>query len=194
MESLFDKGGIFMWPLLMSLFITLVIIVERWLYWLKIRIENNYGIRQTILESNQNDSLVESLKDATDDPALFLAYRALADKTLSRTDIENLLKEKQLSHNRFMRLLDVITSVAPLFGILGTIWGIILSFNLAGIVTDIDPSEAMIGMSEAFITTAFGLIVSLASLFAFNYFQSLSERELTMNDIFLTKLLAKIES
>lgn len=194
MENIFFKGGVFMWPLLFCLVITFVVIIERWLYWLKTKIDNNYGLRQAFMTSNQRVSILESMSNEQNDSTIVLAYKAIQQKQLSKVEIDNLLKYKQVSHDRFMRLLDVIISVAPLLGILGTIWGIINSFNLVGIVNDIDPATAMIGMSEAFITTAFGLIVSLFALFAFNFFQSLTEKELVNNDIFLTNLLVNIES
>lgn len=192
MESLFVKGGIFMWPLLLSLFITFVISFERWLYWIKIKAENNPDLRKLILNPAENPSLFENNNHSFEDKTAHLAYQAINKNILSQTDIEALLKKKSLSHNRFMRLLDVIVSIAPLLGILGTIWGIIQSFNLAGSINNIDPTTAMIGMSEAFITTAFGLIVSLVALFSFNYFQSLAEKELVTSDIYLTDLLVKI--
>lgn len=194
MENLFIKGGIFMWPLLIALFITLVITLERWLYWLKTKLENNSGFKKAFIESKNSCDLLASIDGNHSDPVINMACQALRSSQLSKAEIEILLQQKQLSHNRFMRLLDVTISVAPLLGILGTIWGIISSFNLVSVVKEIDPSTAMLGISEAFITTAFGLIVSLLALFAFNYFQSLSEKELTINDIFLTKLLITIKS
>jgi biopolymer transport protein ExbB len=187
---MFAKGGIFMWPLLLSLIITVIIILERCLYWLKIRIENNYHIREDLLNANLDTQ--EKTPFQYSDQAACLAFAAIKENQLSQTEIDNLLKLKQFSHYRFMRLLDVITSVAPLLGILGTIWGIINSFNLAGKLADLEPAVAMVGMSEAFITTAFGLIVSLTALFAFTYFQSLSEKELVSNDIFLSSVLVKL--
>lgn len=189
-EDMFVKGGIFMWPLLFSLIITVIIILERCLYWLKINIENDFHIREDLLKISKNAN--ENTSFSYSDQAACLAFEAIKNNHLSQTEIDNLLKLKQFSHYRFMRLLDVIISVAPLLGILGTIWGIIGSFNLAGELVDIEPAVAMIGMSEAFITTAFGLIVSLLSLFAYTYFQSLSEKELISNDIFLSTVLVKL--
>jgi biopolymer transport protein ExbB len=187
---MFLIGGVFMWPLLITLIITLVITIERGLYWLKIKYENSYDARKSLLSLRPTS--LDEVKQPYSDQAARLAFEAIEKSQLSQTQIDNLLKQKQFAHYRFMRILDVIISVAPLLGILGTIWGIINSFNLAGAVADIEPSTAMIGISEAFITTAFGLIVSLAALFSYNYFQSLSENELMTNDIFLTKLLVKL--
>jgi biopolymer transport protein ExbB len=193
MESLFLKGGIFMWPLFITLLITLVITLERWLYWIKSNYTNNLNLRSLLTDDNSNKVLLEGWKGEREDSAIVLAYNALLRKNLTTTEIDNIAKRLHITHQRYMRLLDVITSVAPLLGILGTIWGIISSFDLAGNVKELEPSVAMIGMSEAFITTAFGLIVSLVALFAFNYFQSLSEKEMVSRDIFLSRLLVRLE-
>jgi len=192
MENLFVKGGVFMWPLLLLLVATLIIVIERWLYWIKTKLENDSSLRKSILESTRDFLDQPQTEQKTSDHSAKLALLALQSNKFEKLQIDNFIKQKQLKHNRFMRSLDVITSVAPLLGILGTIWGIINSFNLAGAIANIEPATAMIGMSEAFITTAFGLIVSLSALFAFNYYQSLIEKELMGNDIFLTKLYMQI--
>lgn len=194
MENLFIKGGIFMWPLLGLLVVTMIIVIERLLYWFKTKLENNKHLKQVLVGSEDNSVTLERIKENRSDPALSVAYLGLLNEKLTEVEIDNFIKQQQLYHGRFMRLLDLTISVAPLLGILGTIWGIISSFNLAGAVKEIDPSTAMLGISEAFITTAFGLIVSLIALFAYSYFQSLSENELIANDIFLTEMMVKIKS
>ncbi len=193
MENLFLKGGIFMWPLLILLIVTVIITVERLLYWLKASSDNNLILKESLATHEDDSALLESLKEHQNNPALALAYQAVKQSNLSVVEIDNLLKQQQFYHARFMRLLDLIVSAAPLLGILGTIWGIINSFNLAGAVKDIEPSTAMLGISEAFITTAFGLIVSLLALLVYNYFQSRTERELVADDVFLTKIMVKTE-
>jgi biopolymer transport protein ExbB len=172
------------------LIVTIIITLERGLYWYNIQTTNNTQSRETLLDNHNQIPNPRQLSSA--DLAICIAHKAIEKNQLAQAEIDNLLKLKQLSHYRFMRLLDVITSVAPLLGILGTIWGIISSFNLAGELADIEPAAAMLGMSEAFITTAFGLVVSLLSLFAYNYYQALSEKELVENDMFLTTLKVKL--
>jgi biopolymer transport protein ExbB len=73
---------------------------------------------------------------------------------------------------RGLPILDTIITMAPMLGILGTVTGIIKSFNLLGTVGVADPRAATSGLAEALITTAAGLIVALATLVPFNYFVS----------------------
>ncbi len=194
MEGLFIKGGVFMWPLLVLLLLTIVIVIERLMYWFKTKSDSNKTLQQLLVNSEDNRLPAERIKAGKADPAISVVHQALLNRGLTEIEIENFLKQQQLYHGRFMRLLDLTISVAPLLGILGTIWGIISSFNLAGAVEEIEPATAMLGISEAFITTAFGLIVSLVALFAYNYFQSQSENDLMANDIFLTEMMVKIKS
>ncbi|MFY8298734.1 MotA/TolQ/ExbB proton channel family protein [Pseudoalteromonas sp. SS15] len=189
METLFIKGGIFMWPLLTLLVVSLIILVERSIYWIKVNTDKNLTYRTTLLNSLHIKTAANGIKDR----AIILAEQSQKKKILYNEEIENHLKSTFMKNNRFMRSLDVITSVAPLFGILGTIWGIISSFNLAGSFTDLEPATAMVGMAEAFITTAFGLIVSLFSLFTYSYFQSISEKNLVEEDMFLTNMKVKLD-
>ncbi len=189
METLFIKGGIFMWPLLTLLVVSLIILVERSIYWIKVNTDKNLTYRTTLLNSLHIETAANGIKDR----AIIIAEQSQKKKTLYNEEIENHLKSTFMKNNRFMRSLDVITSVAPLFGILGTIWGIISSFNLAGSFTDLEPATAMVGMAEAFITTAFGLIVSLISLFTYSYFQSISEKNLVEEDMFLTNMKVKLD-
>ena len=190
MEELFIKGGEFMWPLLVLLLVTLVVVVERFIYWIKIKIDLNRTHRSAFFKSGKPAFQA----DPSDDRAVLIAAIATKNKSLSQAEIENYIKSNFMKNNRFMRVLDVVTSTAPLLGILGTIWGIISSFNLAGSFTDIEPAKAMVGMAEAFITTAFGLIVSLTALFAHSYYQSISEKNLVEDDVFLTKVKVKLDS
>ena len=183
-----------MWPILILLLMTVVIAVERLLYWLKVSADNNQALKKTLLSSEDVNIQDEHLEKTQRNAALCTYYRALKQNQLSVAEIENLLKQQQFYHDRFMRLLDFIISTAPLLGILGTIWGIIKSFNLAGAVKEIEPSTAMLGISEAFITTAFGLTVSLFALLIYNFFQSRSEKELLADDVFLTGVMVKINS
>jgi biopolymer transport protein ExbB len=68
--------------------------------------------------------------------------------------------------------LDTIVTMAPLLGILGTVLGIIQSFDLLGSTGIQDPKAVTSGIAQALITTAAGLTVALLTLVPFNYFVS----------------------
>jgi biopolymer transport protein ExbB len=81
--------------------------------------------------------------------------------------------EQQLDRMRTgFSVLDTIITMAPLLGILGTVTGIIKSFNLLQGAGLQDPRLTTGGISEALITTAAGLTVALATLMPYNYLLS----------------------
>ena len=79
--------------------------------------------------------------------------------------------------DRFMVALSTIITAAPLLGILGTVVGIIQSFRLLGEQAALsDPTDVAGGIAAALITTAFGLIIALVTLFPYMLFRSWSSR------------------
>ncbi|MBC8202069.1 MAG: MotA/TolQ/ExbB proton channel family protein [Planctomycetes bacterium] len=77
--------------------------------------------------------------------------------------------------DRNMVALSTIITAAPLLGILGTVIGIIDSFNLLGAeVVLTDPADVASGIASALLTTAFGLIIALVTLFPYMLFRGWS--------------------
>ncbi|MEX1275542.1 MAG: MotA/TolQ/ExbB proton channel family protein [Bacteroidota bacterium] len=66
--------------------------------------------------------------------------------------------------------LSTIASVATMLGLLGTVTGMIRSFQAMASTGSSDAVQLSLGISEALVTTAGGLIVGITSLVAFNYF------------------------
>ncbi|MCB9914279.1 MAG: MotA/TolQ/ExbB proton channel family protein [Planctomycetes bacterium] len=73
---------------------------------------------------------------------------------------------------RGMVLLDTVITVAPMLGILGTVTGIIQSFELLGGAGRPDPLGVSSGIAEALITTAIGLVVALGTIVPYNWFRA----------------------
>ena len=73
---------------------------------------------------------------------------------------------------RYMGILDTIIMVAPLLGILGTVVGIIFSFDMLGESGIGDPRAVTGGIAQALISTASGLTIAITTVLPFNYFTS----------------------
>ena len=98
----------------------------------------------------------------------------------SRANDESQLIEKALS--RHLWVLETIVTAAPLLGLLGTITGMMHSFQLFGGTGLVDPTGVTGGVAQALIATGIGLFIAIIALFAFNYFskqqaQALDELE-----------------
>lgn len=85
---------------------------------------------------------------------------------------------RQLSILRsYFRPLEVIGSLAPLLGLLGTVLGMIDAFKqLAGGGSQVDPSVLSAGIWQALLTTAAGLIVAIPAVVVLNWFERITER------------------
>lgn len=68
--------------------------------------------------------------------------------------------------------LSVVTQVAPMFGLLGTVTGMIGAFNKIGMGQMGDPEKLASNIGEAMITTAAGLIVAIPAMFAYFGFKA----------------------
>src|SRR5271156_3762044 len=84
--------------------------------------------------------------------------------------------EKTLA--RGLWVLETIVTGAPLLGLLGTITGMMQSFNVIGSSTLVAPTQVTAGVAQALIATALGLLIAVLSLFAFNLFSRMQSHSL----------------
>jgi len=71
---------------------------------------------------------------------------------------------------RYLTVLATIGTIAPLFGFLGTVTGMVSTFNVIVARGGADVKYISGGISEALITTVFGLVIAIPSFSAYNYF------------------------
>jgi biopolymer transport protein ExbB len=89
------------------------------------------------------------------------------------------VETERIRMDRFMATLSTIITAAPMLGILGTVTGIITSFDLlSGGQALVDPRAVSGGISEALVATASGLVVALLALFPYMGFGALRENTL----------------
>jgi biopolymer transport protein ExbB len=72
---------------------------------------------------------------------------------------------------RYLRVLNGVSTVSPLLGLLGTVWGMIQAFNVIATSPAMGRAEMLAGgISVALITTATGLLVAIPALIFYLYF------------------------
>lgn len=99
---------------------------------------------------------------------------------------------KKLEKN--VMLLSTITTLAPFLGLLGTVWGILMTFSELSSGAQAAQNSAVIGgLSMALATTVMGLLIAIPALIGFN--QLKSELKNTEGDLenFLGKLMSQLE-
>jgi biopolymer transport protein ExbB len=93
---------------------------------------------------------------------------------------------------RGMWVLDTVITAAPLLGLLGTIFGMMQSFQLIGPDGLVNPGGVTAGVAEALIATAVGLLIALVALFGFNYLTRLQAQTLDEMERLGTRLVDHI--
>jgi len=180
MTTIFAKGGIIMWPLILLSFTSVTFIIERSVFfWLEARKRKPLDI-QRILSLAEKGDLKEAEGAARQSHTDFIARTLLNGLVHKEYSLSRALETQALIELRRMKkrlpILDTVITAAPLLGILGTVIGIISSFDILGNKGISDPMAVTMGISEALITTAFGLTIALIALIPYNIFRTYYQR------------------
>ena len=98
--------------------------------------------------------------------------------------LERQAQREQQNLKRGLNLLATVGSTAPFVGLLGTVVGIINAFQQIAATGSGGLGTVSAGISEALVTTAFGLLVAIPAVMAYNYFNSRVEGfTIDMNDV-----------
>jgi biopolymer transport protein ExbB len=182
MLSLFKQGGWVMYPLLLFSVVSLAVILERAVFYFLSRSRSTGVIEElAALRKDHGDwkaaagAYTENRRGVYFLPLLSAYFDAL-DKA-PRLFEEHLFaqaKEIVIVNERRLPVLASIAAIAPLFGLFGTVLGMIEVFQrLAALGGRADVALLSGGIWVALITTAFGLFVALPSLLAHHYFSHL---------------------
>lgn len=177
--SLFEKGGPVMWPLLVCSLVSATVSIDRLIFWWRVaragRIPDEGAVFDMIVRGDF-DGVVKSLTSSRSVAArVLLSGIRERDHGFAETMAIQAGNEVD-AMKRGLSILDTIVTMAPLLGILGTVIGIIESFDLLSSSGIEDPKAVIGGISQALITTATGLAVALATLLPLNYFIALTQR------------------
>ena len=162
----FLEGGAFMWPILMTLIFGLAFVIER-AYSLMMSGVDSQGFFEEITSSVNEKGIEKTalICKETDGPvaAIFHAGLTKLDRGLEDVEkgIENAGAIEMAFLERNMIWLNAVITVAPMLGFTGTVVGMIGAFDAIKAANDISPAVVAGGLSQALLTTAFGLIVAM---------------------------------
>ncbi len=191
--GLLIKGGPFMWPILLMGIVASGVIIERHRSLKMLRTDTG-ALRTQVGALLEQDRVEEALAlcDSEQGPVPAILSAGLRKfLVLRRLNYDTAKIEEQVvkamddygvhvvaALERHLPVLATVSSAAPMLGFLGTVAGMITSFEnikeLAG-ETDIVTAAAG-GISQALLTTCFGLIVGIPVFMAFNYYSSVINR------------------
>lgn len=176
MLDYFQRGGPVMWPLLLCSLTACALIFERLIFWIRIwRREEPETVSQVLrlVGDGRREEAVRLCAQGKD-YVLSIFYnglRAGGSHTSLFVALDQATAEHYIQMKKYHSALETCISVSPLLGIFGTVTGILRAFDaLGGHVEDV--SRVAMGVSEALITTVFGLAIAIPTLVAFNFFQS----------------------
>ncbi len=179
MIEIFIKGGPVMYPLLLCSVISLSVIIERFFFWIGVDRARSRVLLDEVLElCRQGDWEAVRRKAAGSGNyviRVLISGILHRDYSLSKA-MESAAAEEVGRMGRFMGVLDTMITVAPLLGILGTVMGIIESFDMLGAQGLDYPQSVTAGIAQALITTAAGLIIAIATVVPYNMFNARIER------------------
>lgn len=164
----FNKGGYVMYPIVLCSILSLAVAVERFLF---------YHERDTSKDLLQK--LVSLLDGGKTLEAHELALKGKGDCAEvsayylgnSKVDVDKLETKAQLmidSYDEHLIFLNIVVTIAPLLGLLGTILGMISSFKVFDLRAG-QPFAITAGIGEALIATAFGLTVAIFALVLYGF-------------------------
>jgi biopolymer transport protein ExbB len=170
--DLFRAGGPVMWPVIITLFVAITVIVERFLFLVR---ENSHREPEVVakmlelVEKRDIDGALAIGRKSHDTVARILVY-SLTNREYSLSNAFVRASGQELARsNQGMAVLDTAITAAPLMGLLGTVTGMMRTFgSLTG--GDIAAAAGQItgGVAEALVATCCGLFIAIISLIPYN--------------------------
>jgi len=177
----FLRGGFFMWPILLCSIIGFAFALER-----IIALRRSVVFPQKFLEEVKalvgEKKLEEAVKLCEVHNSIFarMLLTCLKKAHSSSFEIEATLESAGsralLELRTNTKVLGVIADIAPLLGLLGTVQGMIMAFDVVARTGALGRAEKLAeSIAVALLTTAFGLIVAVPSVIFYHYFRARAE-------------------
>jgi len=185
MTNFFSDGGFWMIPIGVMSVLALAVVVERFIFLFSRHNVDATALMRKVSEHVQTGQITQALTvcSSAQDAALARVLAAgLRNASQGPDKIQNALEEQTLAVTPEITarstLLQNIANVATLFGLLGTILGLIDSFSALADIPDPEAqSKALVaGISVAMNTTAFGLMVAIPCLLVHTFLSGMVKK------------------
>ena len=162
----FLEGGAFMWPILLTLLFGLAFVIERAYSLMMSAVDSKTffeSVSQSIKE-NGTDAAVQVCSE-TEGPVASIFHAGLSKINRGLDEVEKAIQNAGAIEMAFLEKnmiwLNAVITIAPMLGFTGTVVGMIAAFDAIKAANDISPAVVAGGISQALLTTAFGLIVAM---------------------------------
>ncbi len=181
LTEMFKRGGLMMWPILLCSVVTCAFALER-LIGLRRSAVFSQPLYRELLDAAHQGDVRGALARCT---AQRSPFASLVQACLLRAHAGGFEMEAGLEEGgarvlydlrRNCKPLAVVADVAPLLGLMGTVTGMIKAFDVVAKAGALGRTELLAaGISEALLTTAFGLIVAIPAMIAYHFFRARAE-------------------
>lgn len=176
--EMLTAGGPLMIPLLLTSFVLVLIVFERLISLRRRRVVPRLFVERFLLQVREGAlDRFEALERCEAESSHIARVFAAAVRKWGKPAVEveqAVLDEGERIGNvlrRYLRVINGISTVSPLLGLLGTVWGMMESFNVIATSPATGRAEMMAGgISVAMITTAAGLSIAIPALIFYLYF------------------------
>lgn len=163
------KGGVFMYPIILCSVIALTVFLERlWVLSRRRIIPNEFirNVSELLRQRKLSEAIFLCQGDSSSIAKIFLAGLKNTGKGiwLVKEAIEERGSREAVVLEKHVGILATIANLTPLLGLLGTVSGMIKTFNVISVEGVANPAALAGGISEALITTATGLCVAIPTL------------------------------
>lgn len=186
--SLLEKGGYVMYPILFLFTVALFLFIERYLYIRKTsRIDENFlhNINELLLAGNIQGAVTYCKNSKF--PIANLLERGLGRLGSPIRDIEDAIENKAkleiYNMEKNLGILSSIARIAPMFGFLGTVTGMIRTFHNISTSNKIEISTIASGIYEKMVTSASGLIVGIIAYVMYTLLTTMIDRSINKMEI-----------
>jgi biopolymer transport protein ExbB len=172
MVAFFQKGGLFMYPILLVFAFGMAIAVERWVNLARVKNENRkmWGVIQPVLAEGDFDKARELVtEDQSTISQMLEMGLARQGAVRRREDIEIAMEESMMEIipqlEKRTPYIALLSNIATLLGLLGTIMGLIQAFTAVANANPAEKADLLsASISVAMNTTAFGLMAAIPLL------------------------------
>jgi biopolymer transport protein ExbB len=186
--NLIEKGGWVMIPIFILFFIAMFLFIERYLYIRKTaRMDNTFlfSIREMLVGGNVQGAI--NYCKNSQFPIAKLLERGLNRLGSPIRDIENAIENTArveiYNMEKNLGILSAIAKIAPMFGFLGTVSGMIRTFHNIASANKIDISTIASGIYEKMVTSATGLMVGIIAYFFYTILTTMIDRAVNKMEI-----------
>ena len=162
----FLEGGAFMWPILLTLVFGLGFVLER-AYSLMMSGVNSDSFFEAVTTSIDQDGpeAAKKICSKTDGPVAAIFHAGLSKLDRGHDEAEKAIQNAGGLEMAFLEKnmiwLNAVITISHMLGFTGTVVGMIAAFDAIKAANDISPAVVAGGISQALLTTAFGLIVAM---------------------------------